>query len=131
MSARLSALSLRYENRTEPLVSDRLAILVPRKSSLDDPKEPRQPTAQTLARTEVDTVKSGLEFKGPRRASSALIFGRGVKTLTFILRSPALPLHLLKRREEAHTVCRGETYIYRVCAAYIFVNMRIYGRLCF
>lgn len=72
--------------------------------------------SKNMARTGADTVKTGLEFKGPRRAGTALIFGRGVKTLTFNLHSQALPLHLLKDREKVGTVCRGK--IHRVCATY-------------
>lgn len=91
--------------RTEPFVSNYLAILMPK----TPPSIPKYPEANRtdVARTEVDTVKTGLEFKGPSRAGTALIFGRGVKTLTFTLHSKALPLHLLKDREEVHTVCTG------------------------
>lgn len=77
-----------------------------------------------MARTEVGTVKTGLEFKMPKRAGTALIFGRGVKTLTFTMHRQALPLHLLKDREEGHTVCREE--IHRVCAVCMYVNMCVY-----
>ncbi len=59
-------------------------------------------------------MKTGLEFKGLRRAGAALIFGRGVKTLTFTLHSRASPLRLLKDREEA----RVKRKKCRLCAAY-------------
>lgn len=88
-----------------------------KKSSLDT--EYPAASSTDVARTEVDTVRSGLEFKGLRRAGRALIFGRGVKTLTFTLHSPASPLRLLKDREEAHIVCRGERYIGYVQLIYI------------
>lgn len=61
-----------------------------------------------VVRTGVGTVKSGLEFKGLKRAGTALIFGRGVKTLTFTLHSHSLPLHLFKEKEGSNTMQRGD-----------------------
>lgn len=63
---------------------------MPRNPSLDTKHPAASGSSSTdMVRTEVDTVKSGLEFKGLRRAGTALIFGRGVKTLTFTPHSQA------------------------------------------
>lgn len=68
-----------------------LTVLVP----TPPPMYPAGKSA-VVGRPEVSTVKSGTEFKGLKRAGTALISSRGVKTLTFTLHSHTLLLHLLK-----------------------------------
>lgn len=83
----------------------------------------QQPESTDVVRTDAGTVRTGLEFKGLRRAGAALIFGRGVKALTFTLHSTLYPWTSSKKGR-VQTACRGEIPI--VHAAYIIVTLRVH-----
>ena len=63
-----------------------------------------------IDRTEVCTGRTGFEFEELGKAGAALIFGRGVETLTFTLHGQVLPhISPQKQRGSSCSMQRGDT----------------------